>query len=236
MKALVGLALVLSALFACSSIERLRGKKAPAADSASPAESAAAAATPVVVPAPKAPKVLDLAVGQWTRHAIIESNGRRSTLTYKVVAKEGAAYWLEVVTGAANAGTVIQILLELKERYKPEDSQILAARVKMPNGFVKDIRGKMLDASKEAYKKALRQVFVPDLSTMQQETVVVPAGTFERCYRHTETTSFGGMEVSSTLWQHPAVPITALVKSVSVDGGTTLELVAFGMEGAKSAM
>ena len=235
MKALLGWSLVVSALLSCNSIDRLRGKKAPAADSAT-AGSAAPAVTPVTVPPPKSPKVLDLAVGQWTRHAIIESNGNRSSLTYKVVAKEGAAYWLEVVTGAPNAGAVIQILLELKERSKPEDSQILAARVKMPKGFVKDIRGPMLDASKEAYKKALRQVFVPDLAAMQKQTVTVPAGTFEQCYRHTETTSFAGMEVSSTLWQHPAVPITALVKSVSVDGGTTVELVGFGMEGAKSSM
>jgi hypothetical protein len=234
MKAFVGYALVLSTVLSCNSIERLRGKKPPAADSAAAAGSAAF--EPVTVPPPKTPKVLDLAVGQWTRHTITESNGNRSSLTYKVIAKEGGAYWLEVVTGAPNAGAVIQILLELKERYKPENSQILAARVKMPKGFVKDIRGPMLDASKEAYKKALRQVFVPDLAAMQKETVTVPAGKFEQCYRHTETTSFAGMEVSSTLWQHPAVPITALVKSVSVDGGTTVELVAFGTVGARSSM
>jgi hypothetical protein len=233
MRARWGLLVVVGALLGCTGCAKKSSERAAPDKSAGQTDEVVASRR---VPAAASPKVLDLAVGQWTRHKISENNGRSSMLTYKIVGKEGPAYWLEVVTGAANAGTVIQILLELKDRHDPQSSQIVAARVKMPNGIVKDVRGPMLDATREGYKKALRQVFVPDLSAMPKETIRVPAGTFEACSRHTEATAFAGIEVSSTLWQHPAVPITALVKSVAEGGATTIELVDFGLTGAKSQM
>jgi hypothetical protein len=238
MKAYVGLFAVVGALLACDTVrDRLTGKTAGSASAA--AQSAPGAAPlrdPKVHAAPDTFTPVPWKVGQWTRHRITESNGRSSTLTYKIVSEQDGAHWIEVVTGAANAGTVLQILMRLTDRTKPEQGEILGAKIKMPNGGVKKLEGAVLAAASAGYKKSLRHLSLPSLAGLPRETVTVPAGTFRGCFKFSDTTAVAGLELKSTVWSHPDVPISSLVKNQSEDGSTFLELLDYGLSGAKSEM
>jgi len=72
----------------------------------------------------------------------------------------------------------------------------------------------------------------PDFDDLPREDVTVPAGTFEGCYKWTQTNTFMGMTTTATIWTHPALPPPSMVKHASKDG-TTLELVEYGESGAK---
>jgi hypothetical protein len=81
----------------------------------------------------------------------------------------------------------------------------------------------------------MAQMFAVGLAGMPREDVTVPAGTFKGCYRRTEKTDVGDVHSDTTLWTHPSVPITGLVRSKEKDG-TGMELIAYGMTGAKSSL
>ena len=200
-----------------------------------PSASVAVQAAPTPSPKAEGAELLPLAVGQWTRHSVRRADGTSSEMSYKVVGTEGDAFWIEIESGAPGSGTVISLLITLKDRKDPASSDILAARMKLPGQEMREVRGDSLNSTKDAYKKNMAQMFVPGLAGMAQEDVTVPAGTFKGCYRRSEKTDVGDVHSETTLWTHPSVPITGLVRSKAKDG-TGLELIAFGLTGAKSSL
>jgi hypothetical protein len=69
-----------------------------------------------------------------------------------------------------------------------------------------------------------------------QEDAAVAAGTFAACYKMRTDASWGPWHGSTLSWSHPAVPLSGMVKSQSIDSPTTMELVAFGESGAQSEL
>jgi hypothetical protein len=182
---------------------------------------------PVDVPPAAKSELLPLEVGQWIRQRAIE-RGRDATRGLKIVGKESGRFWFEVVTGAADAGTVVQILMDPKDRRDRAAADIRVAKVRMPNGFIKELTGPMLEPSKPGYRELLDGVFMSAEPAQAREDVTVPAGTFRGCYRMLRgTTKF---------WIHPAVPLTGVVKSESEGATERVELLDFGLEGAVSEL
>lgn len=179
----------------------------------------------VEVAAPAGAQPLALTVGQWTRHRVAD-RGSEYTRTLRVVGEEGGAFWFEVVSGAADAGTVVQVLMDPKDRRDPAQAEIRAAKVRMPNGFVKEVRGPLLGPSIPGYKSLLSDVFIPSLDGAAREDATVRAGTFHGCFRTSDATG--------TRLLHPRVPIDALVKSESADHAVSNELIDYGEKGAIS--
>jgi hypothetical protein len=185
--------------------------------------------------APRAAELGPFSVGQWTRYEV-DDRGRKSVITHKVIGEESGAFWLEFVTGAADAGTVLALLVNAPDRRDAARAEIRAAKIRMPNGLLKEIRGPELQPTEAAYKKMIGDLFSPSLSGSAQTDVTTLAGTFRRCYRRQGRLGFSGSDAESAIFIHPGVPLSGVVKSQSTDSKLTLELLAFGTEGAQSEL
>jgi ABC-type taurine transport system substrate-binding protein len=91
----------------------------------------------------------------------------------------------------------------------------------------------MLGLFKSLYKPIVANLVV-NWRDLPREDARVPAGEFVGSFKRRATFSFGPYQQTSDGWSHPSVPINGLVRSVGVDKPTTMELVAFGNEGATS--
>src|SRR6185369_981645 len=109
-------------------------------------------------------------------------------------------------------------------------------KVRMPNGKSKELRGVQLKPAEDGYRKLIGDIFIPELGSLPRADVSVPAGTFRGCFRRDGNLVFSSMSTPSTIWAHPAVPISAIVKAESSDGKSRLELADYGLTGAKSEM
>jgi len=185
--------------------------------------------------APRRAELGPLSIGQWTRYRL-EDRGRASLVTHKVIGEESGAFWIEFVTGAADAGTVLALLVHAPDRIDPARAEIQGAKIRMPNGLLKEIRGAELKPMDAAYTKMVGDLFSPSLRELPQSDITTPAGTFRGCYRRKARLAFSGGDSESTVWSHPGVPLSGVVKSQSLDGERTVELMAFGTEGAESEL
>lgn len=185
---------------------------------------------------PTSSELTALGAGQWSKYRVTLEDGQTMEVTYKIVAEEGGAYWLEIVRGAAEAGTVLQLLISLKDRSDPNGLELRAARVRGPNGHVREIRDQMLEPTSAGYKKVLADIFVPKLSGAPQEDVTVPAGTFRGCYKRSQKVETQHAASEQTVWVHPAVPISGVVRSEEVGKPNKTELLTWGISGAKSEL
>ncbi|MEZ4221042.1 MAG: hypothetical protein R3B13_08935 [Polyangiaceae bacterium] len=178
-----------------------------------------------------AKSLIPLAVGQWTRHRVTRDDGTQSTIRYQVVAEEAGAFWVEVASGDGS-GTVIQLLL----RRTGEDAELMAGRVRSPDGQIKESRGKDFETHKEGFRQAISGTLLPKMAGLPQKDITVPAGTFQGCFEEVRTTTVTQITAKNRTYVHPSVPITGLVKSETIGEQHKMELEAFGLTGAKSSM
>jgi hypothetical protein len=213
-----------------------KGSKSGGAPQASKSGTSAAEPPPPggEVARPTATELPGFAVGQWSKYRVTADEGQTFEITYKIVGDEEGAYWLEIVRGTAEAGTVMQLLISIKNRSDPNSLEIRAAKIRMPGGHLREIRGKMLEPTAEGYKAALSDIFVPALAGAPQEDVTVPAGTFRGTYKRQQKVATAQTNSESTVWIHPAVPISGLVKSEENGKPNRTELLTWGTTGAKS--
>jgi hypothetical protein len=177
---------------------------------------------------PKGTALAAFSVGQWSKYRVDSDDGSSTEVTYKIVAEEQGAYWLEIVRGVANAGTVMQLLISVKD--------LTAAKIRMPNGHVRELRDEMLQPTAAGYRKALSDIFVPALDGATQEDVTVPAGKFSGAYKRLQKVDTSKGSSEQNVWIHPSVPISGVVKSEEVGKPNKTVLIAFGQDGAKSEM
>ena len=183
---------------------------------------------------PTGTELLAFSVGQWSKYRVDMDDGTNTEVTYKIVAEEQGAYWLEIVRGAANAGTVMQLLISVKDRTDPSSLTLTAAKIRMPNGHVRELRDEMLQPTAAGYRKALSDIFVPGLAGATQEDVTVPAGKFLGAYKRLQKVEMSKASSEQNVWIHPAVPISGVVKSEEVAKPNKTTLIAYGTSGAKS--
>lgn len=189
---------------------------------------------PADVARPSGQALAAFSVGQWTKYRVDLGDGQLTDLSYKIVGEEAGAHWLEIVRGPAGAGTVIQLLVKVPNRNDPNSLEIQAAKIRMPSGHVREIRGKMLEPTAEGYKRSLADIFLPALGEAPQEDVTVAAGTFRGCFKTTQKAETKQGAQSYNVWVHPAVPISGLVRSEPVGARGKTDLVGYGSSGAVS--
>jgi hypothetical protein len=187
-------------------------------------------------PAPSSEELLPLKPGQWIRLKMVDSQGRPSFLTNKVVGQEGNAYWMEMVNESYTGKTIFKMLLDVGDRKDPEKIDIQNIIVKNGDSAPIDYgkQGPVLAIVKGMYKSVAKNLAVR-WQGLPRETKTTIAGTFSDCYRGTSEVSFGPFSRSGVVWYHPAVPINGAVAFRS-DQGDSQELVAFGETGATSEL
>jgi hypothetical protein len=224
---LVSLTLPLALLSAC----------APSIDPAAKADIdrrvAALGAPQQSFPAPSGFVPMPFAAGQWTRHKLVDDKGQPSFMTYKVLAQEGDAFWMEVVTDQYSGRSIMKMLLAIPNRMDPNSIDIRSVALKDRNGHVTNLDGPMLSLMRSSYQGAL-STLVMTWQGLPQEDATVPAGTFAGCFRARTDATWGPWHTANTSWSHAAVPLSGLVKSQGIDKPTSMELVEFGLSGATS--
>jgi hypothetical protein len=184
-------------------------------------------------PAPSGFVPMPFAAGQWTRHKLIDDKGQPSFMTYKVLAQEGDAFWVEVVTDQYSGRTIMKMLLAIPNRMDPNSIDIRAVSLKDSRGHVTNLDGPMLSLMRSTYQGTLSTLVV-SWQGLPQEDAAVPAGTFAGCFRARTDATWGPWHTANTSWSHAAVPLSGLVKSQGIDKPTSMELVEFGLTGAAS--
>lgn len=174
-----------------------------------------------------------LAVGQWTQMKMVDEKGQASIHTYKITGESGGAFWFEVVNESYFGKSVTKILLLFGDRKNPNTMEIRQVVTKDKDGQVNVLEGPMLTLMKSMWSDTVNLLSIT-WEGQQQEDVTVLSGKFAGCYKVRSDANFGPFHSASMTWSHPAVPINGLVKSVSLNRPSTLELIAFGDKGAKS--
>jgi len=173
------------------------------------------------------PVLLQPKVGQWAQYKSTTGSGL-GFVTFKLVAEERGAYWIEMITENYDGRSFMKRLTDFGDLKDPKTQKVLAMKVK-------DTQGRVTEYSPEFVKSAQNvgnlMVSISPWGELPQESMQVPAGHFTKCYRGTVDAGI----ISGPVWYHSAVPITGMVKSVS-EGmfGQTMELVAFSETGATS--
>lgn len=184
--------------------------------------------------APTSDEPRPLAVGQWARYRMRDEDGNPSIVTYKIVGQEQGAHWYEVEQQSYHGENVTLILVKIGDRNDPASFDVLQFKTKT-DGRVQEYPPEVVGMMKSMWKPVLDNLVIR-WKGMPQENAKVPAGSFAACYRRKTTVSFAGMSRTSDSWAHPDVPLSGAVKSVGVDKPFSMELVAFGETGARSAM
>ncbi len=237
MRALPSLLIVLClsvSLIACAESDKERSSKpAPAGSKASKRSAASTKATTSGVAAPKSTDRAAFAVGQWTQHAVDDPKQGKGDVTYAIISKEGAAFWLDFKYNVGKRQMSFQALVDFAGGKDFRKATIHKVKVKTPAG-TQTLSGAMLGSMKNRFADALGGGS-PTLAGLPQEDMTVPAGTFKSCYRSHNKTQVFGVSAESTVWHHPAVPITTMVKMKTKDGSEWV-LSGYGMTGAKATM
>jgi hypothetical protein len=138
--------------------------------------------------------------------------------------RNGLACWILVSEGEMGQGDVMKITYWITK--SNPDSIHMRSQMFIDGEVASDTESD-LDAS----DFDLSGLAIPDSSTVVgQETVTVPAGTFN-CEKYTTTMTFYGLTSVSTRWVNSNIPILGLVKDQSVEEGvlkSTTELIAYG--------
>jgi hypothetical protein len=185
--------------------------------------------------APTSAEPLPVTVGQWSRYEVTDDKGKPGFLSYSVVGEEAGAHWIEVIQETYANRIVSLMLIDLGDRRNPDTISVKRLKQKVGNHAPNETPAAMLGLLKSTWKPLVDGLIV-DWRQKPQESAEVPAGQFEACYKVQATVSFGGKSWTTDVWSHPAVPINGAVKTHGVDKPNSMQLVEFGLTGAKSEL
>jgi hypothetical protein len=195
-------------------------------------EIAAALPRDASYPAPDTRAPMPLSPGQWVRFKIVGKDGRPGVLTYKVLAQEGDAFWIETVNERYTGRTVVKLLVAFGDRTDPKQVDIRRLVVKQGSHAVQDFPPAMMGLVKGTYASVVEGLVIR-WEGLPQETKKATAGTFTDAFKANTEVHLYGMTSRAKTWSHSAVPIQGLVHSDNEDG-STIDLVDFGTSGATS--
>ncbi|HVZ34797.1 MAG TPA: hypothetical protein VG963_20360 [Polyangiaceae bacterium] len=185
--------------------------------------------------APASADPLPLAVGQWSRYEMVDDQGRPGFISYSVVGQESDAYWIEIIHESYVSRVVSLMLVNLGDRKNPNTIEVKRMKQKVDNRSPNEFPASMLGLVKSIWKPLVDSMVV-DWHDKPQDAAEVPAGSFDACYKAQATVAFGGKSWTTDVWSHPAVPINGAVKSQGVGQANGMQLVEFGLTGAKSEL
>ncbi len=99
------------------------------------------------------------------------------------------------------------------------------------DGGVTTTQGAQLGFMKGLYKSAYENLVTQASSAADGGSVAVPAGSFAGTSTIKTTMKVMISTIEMQTWLHPAVPINGMVKSMTTDGKTVVELLSFGTNG-----
>ena len=174
--------------------------------------------------------MLEPAIGQWVRYGVTWRNRGRSTTEYRFVDRQNDSWWLEVTDRRASGSNQVRM------RVRPTDAgvELLALSFHRQGQPREDISERLLGTYQPMLAQWLEMIFPGPLAG-EPEAVTVPAGVFPGARKTEKDLEFGGREIAAAVWRHPAIPVTGMARFADTEGGHTVELLAFGLEGARSA-
>ena len=181
-------------------------------------------------PAEDGAEPIEPAIGQWVRYGVSWREGGRSTTEYRIVDRQNDSWWLEVTDRRGRA----QNHVRMRVRPKGEGVELLALTFHRQGQAREEVPERLLPTYEPMLAQWLEMLF-PGPMAGQPEDVTVPAGTFPQARRVDETVEFGGRSIDAAIWRHPAVPVTGMVRFRDQAGGHTVDLLGFGLQGARSA-
>lgn len=185
--------------------------------------------------APTTPEPMPLAVGQWSRYQLVDTEGQPGFITYSVVGEDGGAFWIETIQEGYTSRTVSLMLADLGDRRDPGTVDVKQMKQKVDDQAVTELPPALVSMMKPMWKPIVDGLLT-DWREKPQEPASVPAGAFDACYKAQATVSFAGKSWTSLVWSHPAVPLSGAVKSQGVDNPGTMQLIEFGTTGATSEL
>jgi hypothetical protein len=176
--------------------------------------------------------MIEPAIGQWVRYGVSWRRGGRSTTEYRFVDRQNDSWWLEVTDRRGTRSNHVRMRVRPTEEGSPE---LLALSFHKQGQPREDVQERLLPAYRPMLTQWLEMIF-PGPVQGEPEEVTVPAGTFEGARKQEQTLAFAGQEIDAEIWRHPAVPVTGMVRFRDhAMSGHTIELLAFGTSGARSA-
>ena len=154
-----------------------------------------------------------------------------SFLTYKVTGQDGDAVWLEVMNDSYQGRMIQKILVAFGNRTDPSQVQLRAISTKDTKGRVNEVPPAIVSMMQGMYRSTIAGLII-NWQGMPQESVSVPAGRFEGCFKRRTEAQYGMFKSTADSWSHPAVPLSGAVRSQGVDHQFTMELATFGTSGA----
>ena len=189
----------------------------------------------MVVPPPTGFMPMPLAPGQWAQYKMLANNNESSFFTYKILGEEAGAHWIEVVNETYTGKMIQKMLVAFGDRMDPGQVQIRAVILKDQKGNVTEMPRDMMPMLQSAYRGAVSALII-NWQGKPQESLAVPAGRFEGCYRVRSEAQWGAFKSTAESWSHPVVPISGAVRTVGTDHAFVMDLIAFGTTGARSEL
>lgn len=180
--------------------------------------------------------VARMEAGQWVVYGLTDDDDERSVMKCAIVAKNGDEITIENTMITEDDVIIMQFTVKGMESAKTagnlEGLEFVRIAIKTNDDDPMVLEGAMLTMMKGAYSSSLEGMAptLTEISDGGSQTVV--AGTFNGTTKAKSSVNIAGDDDETTSWVHPAVPIYAMVKSVTSDE-MKMELLDFGMTGAK---
>ncbi|HJL27195.1 MAG TPA: hypothetical protein RMH80_33560, partial [Polyangiaceae bacterium LLY-WYZ-15_(1-7)] len=181
---------------------------------------------------PESATPLAPAIGQWVRYGTTWRSGGRSTTEYRIVDRQNDTWWIEVTD--VRRGRTKHMRMQVRPGEGGREHEVLDLTFNN-RGTAERIPARLLATYQPMLQQWLGILFPPSWESDPQEDITVRAGHFEQAFKGEKTLRFMDRSVTADVWYHPSVPITGMVKFVDQGGGHTLELLGFGLTGARSA-
>ena len=179
-------------------------------------------------------------VGDWAVYKVLKGGQLSTVIKLAVVGKSGDAWIYEFDSYTQDHSSALQMAVKNLNQAlgsaQGESEKILWMKIKDEHGKITKLEGSMLGMMGNMSKAALTGGS-PDVSASVEKggTVTVPAGTFLGTWKVTSQVSNGKTSEAGVAWVSTHVPLWHVVKSMSNQGSTSMELVDFGTKGFVSA-
>lgn len=176
-----------------------------------------------------------LEVGQWAEYKLTGANKRPGFATYKIVGRQGEAFWVETTLTTYSGKQETRMLIDFGDRTDPEKFKVHDVKMRTNDKPV-DIPPGTMQLMQAMWKPVLSSFVIDWSASAPRENANAGAGQFDGCYKRRLDIGVGPYHQKTDAWLHPAVPINGIVRSATVGKNPSItELIAFGNQGATSA-
>ncbi len=202
-------------------------------------------AADAVIAAPESAQPAPWRVGQWATYRVIDDHGESAYLKLSVVGEALCGIWLETDLQGYHGRTTQKLCYRSMPPAGRRDSAdaaknlvtVMVTRIDDGAAIVADFSDPGHKYAKALFAevgKASRVNFYLGLD-LAQEDVTAPAGRFLLAFRYHGAADFAWYHGDATVWTHPEVPVTGIVRLLG-EGKYTAELLAYGQSGAASEL